>query len=155
MPKLFDLFFRYITPFFPVIHRPTFEAQFADGAHLRTPAFACVVLLVCAIGSKYSDDPRVCLEDAGPASAGWKYFIQVKELKRTLHAPATLADLQSFAVSLAIVVPVSASTQVFPGIAGGLLSPSNKCSAFCVDYSGHWNSLCPGCRRTSQEGVSR
>ncbi len=151
-PKLFDFFFRSVTPFLPVIHRPSFEAQFADGVHFRCPAFACVVLLVCAIGSKYSDDPRVSLEEAGPASAGWKYFIQVKELKKALYAPATLADLQCFVVSLALLSQQMLQPK-YSGVAGGLLSPINKRSALRVDYSGHWDPLCPRCRRTSQEGV--
>ncbi|KAF9507697.1 hypothetical protein BS47DRAFT_1377865 [Hydnum rufescens UP504] len=94
--KLFELFFRYLTPFLPVIHRGTFEAQYASGLHFRQTSFAVVVLLVCAIASKFSDDPRVCLEHGGPASAGWRYFVQVKDLKKTLHAPASLADLQAF-----------------------------------------------------------
>ncbi|KAF8339841.1 fungal-specific transcription factor domain-containing protein [Cantharellus anzutake] len=96
MPRLFDLFFRRLDPFLPVIHRPTFEAQVKDGLHFRCTPFTCVVLLVCAVGSRYCDDPRVCLEDGGPPSAGWKYFIQVKDLKKSLHAPATLADIQVF-----------------------------------------------------------
>ena len=87
-----------------MIHRGTFEAQYASDLHFRQTSFAVVVLLVCAIASKFSDDPRVCLEHGGPASAGWKYFVQVKDLKKTLHAPATLADLQAFVVRINYLV---------------------------------------------------
>lgn len=96
---LFALFFRHFTPFLPIIHQPTFEAQYKDGLHNKNTSFAIVVLLVCAIASRYCDDPRVCLKDGGRPSAGWKYFVQVKDLKRSLHAPATLNDLQTYAVS--------------------------------------------------------
>ena len=95
---LFELFFRHFTPFLPIIHRPSFEAQYRDRVHLRNASFAMVVLLVCAIASRYCDDPRVCLKGGGRPSAGWKYFVQVKDLKRSLHAPAKLSDLQTYAV---------------------------------------------------------
>ncbi|KAF8322612.1 hypothetical protein DL93DRAFT_2050436 [Clavulina sp. PMI_390] len=98
MQTLFGLFFRHFIPFLPIIHRPTFDAQFRDGAHHKNTPFAIVVLLVCAIASRYCDDPRVCLKDGGRPSAGWKYFVQVKDLKRSLHAPATLNDLQTYAL---------------------------------------------------------
>lgn len=95
---LFGLFFRNFTPFLPIIHQPTFEAQYKDKLHHRNTSFAIVVLLVCAIASRYCDDSRVCLKDGGRPSAGWKYFVQVKDLKRSLHAPAKLSDLQTYAV---------------------------------------------------------
>ncbi|KAF8315656.1 hypothetical protein DL93DRAFT_846798 [Clavulina sp. PMI_390] len=91
---LFDLFFLHFTPFLPVIHRPTFEAQFSSGRHLRDTSFAKCVLLVCAIGSRYCDDPRVYIEDIGPKSAGWPYFIQVGDPKPPAYTPATLHDIQ-------------------------------------------------------------
>lgn len=95
---LFELFFRHFTPFLPIIHQPTFEAQFKDGVHRRNTSFAIVVLLVCAVASRYCNDPRVCLKDGGRPSAGWKYFVQVKDLRRSLHAPAKLSDLQTYAL---------------------------------------------------------
>jgi hypothetical protein len=95
---LFELFFRHFTPFLPIIHQPSFEVQYRDRFHLKNTSFAMVVLLVCAIASRYCDDPRVCLKDGGRPSAGWKYFVQVKDLKRSLHAPAKLSDLQAYAV---------------------------------------------------------
>jgi len=95
---LIELFFRHFSPFFPIVHRPSFEAQYKDRLHLRNTSSAMVVLLVCAIASRYCDDPRVCLKNGGRPSAGWKYFVQVKDLKRSLHAPAKLSDLQTYAV---------------------------------------------------------
>ncbi|KAF8315668.1 hypothetical protein DL93DRAFT_2078902 [Clavulina sp. PMI_390] len=93
---LFDLFFLHFTPFLPVLHQPTFEAQYRSGLHLKNTSFAKSVLLVCAIASRYCEDPRVCFEEIGRQSAGWRYFIQVGDLKRPAYVSATLNDIQCY-----------------------------------------------------------
>ncbi|KAE9408799.1 hypothetical protein BT96DRAFT_932552 [Gymnopus androsaceus JB14] len=56
----------------PLLHRPTFENGIADGFHQHDPFFGGTVLLVCAIGARYCDDPRVFSEGPSvPSSAGW------------------------------------------------------------------------------------
>lgn len=107
--------------FTPLLHRPTFERSVREGLHKRDVDFGCVLLLVCALGSRYSDDLRVVLEDAFPEqsamsetsaeeeerarrwrwhSAGWKWFRQVQNYKCLLNLEApTLADLQILCVS--------------------------------------------------------
>jgi hypothetical protein len=107
MGTLFDLFFRHFTPFLPIIHEPSFRMQVVEGHHFKNTSFAIVVLLVCAIASRYCSDKRVCLPEAGPRSAGWKYFVQVKELKRSIHAPAKLSDLQTYAVHIRFTLDLS------------------------------------------------
>jgi hypothetical protein len=47
-----------------LLHRPTFEKEIAEGLHKRNATFGAVVLVVCAIGSRYSDDPRVQLPES-------------------------------------------------------------------------------------------
>lgn len=156
---LFGLFFRHFTPFLPIIHQPSFEAQFKDGLHKRNTSFAIVVLLVCAIASRYCNDPRVCLKDGGRPSAGWKYFVQVKDLKRSLHAPAKLSDLQTYAVSPAcyrISPSLNVRFELIGSVtAGGLLSTSHECATFRVD--GHWDrhSMCSRYRRSPEKDLSR
>ncbi|KAJ7654343.1 hypothetical protein B0H17DRAFT_1099789, partial [Mycena rosella] len=46
----------------------------------RSPT-GSTVLAVCAVASKYSDDPRVLLEGTNTRlSSGWKYFCQLEPL---------------------------------------------------------------------------
>ena len=105
-------YFKHINIELPLLHRPTFERDIAQGLHERNATFGAVVLLVCAMGSRYSDDPRVQLSDADlfsdaegqPSDAnsetdeemrrrrrpslagysrGWKYFSQACDLHET------------------------------------------------------------------------
>jgi hypothetical protein len=62
--------------------------------------FAAVVMLVCAVASRYSNDPRVLLDGVDSwHSCGWKYFDQVQVVRKSLLAPPTLYDLQFYCVS--------------------------------------------------------
>jgi hypothetical protein len=56
---LVNLYFCHINIAWPLLHRPTFEADIADGRHLRDIGFACVLLGVCAVGSRSCEDGRV------------------------------------------------------------------------------------------------
>jgi hypothetical protein len=66
-PALLDTlvghYFKHVNIELPLLHRPTFERDIAQGLHRRDATFGAVVLLVCAMGSRYSDDPRVQLSD--------------------------------------------------------------------------------------------
>ncbi|KAJ6475995.1 fungal-specific transcription factor domain-containing protein [Mycena vitilis] len=59
LSSLVDLYFKHKNLYFPVLHRPTFARALVAGLHERDTAFGAVVLLVCAIGSRFSSDPRV------------------------------------------------------------------------------------------------
>ena len=107
--------------YLPLLHEPLFLAAIAEGLHLRDYDLGCVVLLVCALGARFCDDPRVLLEEeeeepvadgnededmedgegkkpkvrrTGWHSAGWKYFRQVKMCRREFGTPVTVFDLQ-------------------------------------------------------------
>ncbi|KAF8605194.1 hypothetical protein BDV93DRAFT_76183 [Ceratobasidium sp. AG-I] len=82
--SLVDLYFKRFNILLPLLHRPTFEAQLADKLYWRDPSFAAVVLLVCANGSRFSDDTRVMPfyeDDVPPDSrefdAGIMFYRQV------------------------------------------------------------------------------
>ncbi|KAI0081014.1 hypothetical protein K474DRAFT_1672279 [Panus rudis PR-1116 ss-1] len=95
MNELIRLYFKNINDYFPLLHRPTFEKRIADGLHLREEGFGSIVLLVCALGSKWSDEPRVLLPgEDHEQSHGWKYFHQVQAVEKSLLAPPHLYDLQ-------------------------------------------------------------
>jgi len=95
-----DLYFQYTNLYMPLLHRPTFEECVKEGLYLKDNKFAPVFLLVCAIGARYSDNPRVRLDGIeSHHSAGWKWYEQVQIMNRSLVIPPTLYDLQVYCVS--------------------------------------------------------
>ncbi len=98
MRQLLNLYFEEDNDLICLIYRPTFERKVAQGLHEYDRAFGAVVLACCAIGSRYTNDPRVFL-NANGHTAGWKYFRQIRPLPTSFTAPATLYDLQVYAVS--------------------------------------------------------
>ncbi|KAI1785161.1 fungal-specific transcription factor domain-containing protein [Ganoderma leucocontextum] len=96
---LVDLYFCHTNCHLPLLHEPTFKKSIDDRQHLRNGGFGATVLLVCAIGSRFTRDPRVLLEDSDhPHSAGWKWFRHVERARRLSFAPAKLHDLQVYAL---------------------------------------------------------
>jgi hypothetical protein len=83
----------------PLLHEPTFRKSLREGCQFYDVDFAHLVLLVCAIGSQFSADPRVLLDgDSSRRSAGLKYIDQVNLLQpATLHR-ANLQQLQAYCV---------------------------------------------------------
>lgn len=69
---LVSLFFRHVQLY--LIHGPTFTRQIAAGLHHSSHAFGCVVLAVCALGARHSDDPRV----GQGHHKGWDYYNQLR-----------------------------------------------------------------------------
>src|SRR6266478_7452606 len=89
--SLIDLYFREVNILFPLLHRPTFQRQVAEGLHLRSLMFGNTVLLVCALGSKFSDDLRVVVKGSGTtASAGHQWYGQVNYSKSSFHKKPSL-----------------------------------------------------------------
>ena len=111
--SLVDHYFYEVHIFFPLLHRPTFERELAEGLHLRDLMFGNTVLLVCALGSKFSDDPRVLVEGSGTTrSSGHKWYAQVDFGKTSFDKEASLHELQMYAVRFQ--ESASALTSNFP-----------------------------------------
>ncbi|KAJ7612194.1 fungal-specific transcription factor domain-containing protein [Roridomyces roridus] len=109
MEILIDHFFAQINILIYTFHAPTFRAAIAQGLHFRDRKFGAVVLVVCALGSKFSDEPRVFLEQAhSEHSAGWEWFRQVQPIPDSFAKSPTLYDLQL--VCLSIMYSVAGST---------------------------------------------
>lgn len=66
----------------------------ASGLHRRDVHFADLVLVVCALGSRFSSDSRC---KSLHNTVGWCYFSQVK-LSPNLAVPVTLSQLQALMV---------------------------------------------------------
>jgi hypothetical protein len=111
MSNLICLYFDNANLYLPLLHRPTFERSVAGGLHLDDDAFGATVLLVCAIGSRYSNDRRVYVTLEGPDwvhSSGWKWFNQAhKQHCSPLKAPSVY-DLQFYALSVLFLQSASA-----------------------------------------------
>lgn len=86
--------------YYPTLHRPTFDRSVADGLHTRDASFGAVVLLVCAIGSRYSDDPRISPPGAEPLRCGWEFFDQLPFQLDHLFERPSLYHLQYYCVSI-------------------------------------------------------
>ncbi|KAJ7136846.1 fungal-specific transcription factor domain-containing protein [Mycena epipterygia] len=98
LASLLSLYFTSVNPFLPLFQRPLFEACVNQRLHQTHSGFAKTLLLVCALGARYSSDPRVSTNDiplAAPAGSRW--FDQV-ELSGHLDRSPTLYDLQSYCV---------------------------------------------------------
>ncbi|KAF8972347.1 fungal-specific transcription factor domain-containing protein [Flammula alnicola] len=89
---LIDLYFTHVNLYLPLLHRPILKSW--------NETFAPVFLLVCAVGARYSDDPRVKLEGYDSYhSCGWKWFGQVQAVRRSMLTPPTLFDIQLYCLS--------------------------------------------------------
>jgi hypothetical protein len=99
--ELIDHYFRHFNLYLPLLHRPTFEEGVKANLYRTDTGFALVYMLVCSLGSKFSDDPRVkCDGEESSHSAGWKWFNQTIMLMKTPMAAASINDVQAYAVSL-------------------------------------------------------
>ena len=101
LQSLMKTYFNEVAPYFPLIHRPTFENQIAEGLHRRDEGFGSTALLVCALGARFSNDPRVYTDGRfDPQAAGWQYFNQVMATMRVINLdPPRVYDLQTAFVS--------------------------------------------------------
>ncbi|KAJ7153951.1 fungal-specific transcription factor domain-containing protein [Mycena crocata] len=109
MLSLIALYFAHVNSFFPLLHQPTFEGSFASRRYLHDDSFAEVLLLVCALGARYTDDPRV--QPTGSAAAcgmaGWAWFDQVRLAGHSLAGQPTLGDLQCYCLAVQFLDRVS------------------------------------------------
>lgn len=95
LSSLVDLYFAQVNPFVPLLHRSTFEKSVKDKLYLEDKDFAMVLLLVCAVASRYTDDPRVLSDGVtSKRSSGWKWFNQMLRARKSLLNPPTLHHLQ-------------------------------------------------------------
>ncbi|KXN91050.1 hypothetical protein AN958_03117 [Leucoagaricus sp. SymC.cos] len=105
---LVSLYFDRLNIYVPLLHRPTFERDLANDLHLHDTGFAQVVLMVCALASKCSDDPRVLLpNDKNGLSSGFKYFRQTRLMRNKLLDKASLYDLQFFCLVIPYLLAAS------------------------------------------------
>ncbi|KAF8136834.1 fungal-specific transcription factor domain-containing protein [Mycena galopus ATCC 62051] len=96
MKELVELYFTRQHIYYPLLHRPTFERGITEKLHLRDNGFAVTVLLVCAIGSRWSMNPSMA---AKGLACGWEWFDQVPQVVDPLFGQAGLYDLQYYCLA--------------------------------------------------------
>ncbi|EEB92917.1 hypothetical protein MPER_08500 [Moniliophthora perniciosa FA553] len=57
--SLISLYFSQVNCYLPLVHAPTFKRNIYEGLHYTDHKFGGMVLTMCALASRYSDDPRV------------------------------------------------------------------------------------------------
>ncbi|KAJ7473551.1 fungal-specific transcription factor domain-containing protein [Mycena latifolia] len=95
---LVALYFDNVNAFLPLLHRPSFERDVHKHLHETNEGFTKIVLLVCAIGARYSTDPRV--SSSTMDHAGWDWFGQVKLGGHLMQRFATLHDIQAYCLTV-------------------------------------------------------
>ncbi|KAJ7091950.1 fungal-specific transcription factor domain-containing protein [Mycena belliarum] len=98
LDSLVSIFFKRINILVFLLHEPTFRGDIVRGLHLVDPPFGAVVMGVCALAARYSEDPRVVLEGTNSRlSSGWAWFRQLQDYHYrtdTTHDAPTLYQLQ-------------------------------------------------------------
>ncbi|KAJ3828383.1 fungal-specific transcription factor domain-containing protein [Lentinula raphanica] len=93
LTHLLDVWFTKVQPFFPLLHRPTFERSICSGLHYQDRHFGETLLAVCAISSRQSDDPRV-FTHGSRLSAGSMWMQQVNPVPFSFTEAPSLAQVQ-------------------------------------------------------------
>lgn len=100
MLHLVDCYFDNFDLVLPLLHRPSFMRSIAEGFHELDQGFGATVLLVCAIGCRYTDDPRVVHELSSSTSCtAWSLYNQVNRIRKQPYLPHSLHEIQIYPVS--------------------------------------------------------
>jgi hypothetical protein len=99
--SLVNGYFVHSNIYYPVLHRPTFQRSLDQELHQRDREFGCLLLVVCAIGARFSDHPYVSDITSESTSNCMTYWLsQTREvMKNPFTSPATLFEVQYYCVS--------------------------------------------------------
>lgn len=99
--SLVDSYFLHSNIYYPVLHRPTFQRLLNQELHQHDRDFGCLLLVVCAIGARFSDHPYVSDITAGSTNNCMTHWLsQTREvMKKPFTSPATLFEVQYYCVS--------------------------------------------------------
>lgn len=95
LQDLIDIYFARFDPYMPLLHRSSFEQSVSEGLHLVDIGFGQVVLAVCALASRWSDDSRSMPEGTDSEhSKGWRWYRQISVKTSSYVEAPMLYDLQ-------------------------------------------------------------
>ncbi|KAE9397132.1 hypothetical protein BT96DRAFT_823714 [Gymnopus androsaceus JB14] len=119
--ELARLYINRINDLLPVLHAPSFLKSIREGLHFRDRHFGAVVLAVCAVGSRFSSDPRIFEEGSNSEqSVGWKWIRQVQPIKTSFLEPPCIYELQLYCVYILFMNSTTAPEVCWPLISFGL-----------------------------------
>ena len=108
--SLVDTYFSHSNIYYPVLHRPTFQRLLDQELHQRDHEFGSLLLVVCAIGARFTDHPY--LSDVPPGAVNCRVAYWLSQTRRVMKNPftstATLFEVQYFCVSrffVSVLVP--------------------------------------------------
>ncbi|TRM69416.1 fungal-specific transcription factor domain-containing protein [Schizophyllum amplum] len=97
MRHLIEVFFADVQPVLNILHRPTFERELQSGLHHHDRDFGGMVLALCAVASRVTNEPRTWLDPGDRLSAGWDYFDQINLMRRrSLFEVSSLHEIQCY-----------------------------------------------------------
>ncbi|KAJ4483215.1 fungal-specific transcription factor domain-containing protein [Lentinula aciculospora] len=120
MGSLISLYFAEVNIFLPIFHAPSFHYCVAQGLHLHDHNFGSTLLLVCAVASRYSNDPRVFSDPSSELSCGWHYFDQVQMMRRSILEVPTLYELQFYCLATIYMLGTSSPSSSWILCAAGI-----------------------------------
>ncbi|KAJ3875250.1 fungal-specific transcription factor domain-containing protein [Lentinula edodes] len=99
MTDLIQLYFTQFNPLLPLLHHPSFLRNVAEGLYYKDRHFGGLVLAVCALGARFSNDPRV-VEDytTSEQSIGWKWIRQIQPIRHSFTEPPSIYEIQLYTV---------------------------------------------------------
>ena len=110
MRHLVGCYFDNLNVILPLLHRPSFMRSIEEGLHQVDYNFGATVMLVCAIGCRYTEDPRVVHEITTSTSCtAWKLFNQIHQLEKLCYLPHSLYEAQIYPVRPLVFLPAGAS----------------------------------------------
>ncbi|KAK7034652.1 Gypsy retrotransposon integrase-like protein 1 [Paramarasmius palmivorus] len=97
MNALVELYFNQVNTFFPLLHRPSFVYSISQGLHYHDYYFGAVVLAVCALGARYSNDHRALYPGSDSEhSIGWQWIRQIQVISSNFKDPTSLYEVQVY-----------------------------------------------------------
>lgn len=136
---LFRIYFQDVHPFCPLLHPPTFFQDQQAGKAKTHDSFRALCLMVCAIASRFSKDPRVYCDlvdhpQTAAQAAGLRYSMTAGPyLFRLVPNPAGIHDLQAL-VLLSLYLFGAAGPDVVWYVVGTALQRAQDVGAHIEDH---------------------
>ncbi|THU94916.1 hypothetical protein K435DRAFT_144066 [Dendrothele bispora CBS 962.96] len=97
---LIEIYFNKINVYMPLLHKPTFMKAVNEGLHHRDHHFGGLVLGLCALASRQSDDPRNAYEGIDSRlSYGWRWFRQIQLVRPSFIIKPSVYELQLYCLA--------------------------------------------------------
>ncbi|KAJ4498061.1 fungal-specific transcription factor domain-containing protein [Lentinula lateritia] len=104
--ELIEHYFLHVNSLLSLLNRQIFLRQWRERLHNKDIWFSALSMCILALGSRWSNDPRVIPRDHTKSrldwtKAGWDYFnvvISIHRARRSLLCTATLFEVQTFSL---------------------------------------------------------